>query len=61
MLKVEMDAVVKEYAMRMMASVVSGPSRLVDLPDQLSDREGTCPYVRFGKRGGLWRSEPLVR
>jgi hypothetical protein len=38
MLKVEMDAVVKEYAMRIMSSVVSGPNRLVELPDQVGDR-----------------------
>jgi hypothetical protein len=38
MFKVEMDAVVKEYAMRMMSSVAFGPNRLVELPDQVSDR-----------------------
>jgi hypothetical protein len=38
MLKLEMDVVVKEYVMRMMSSMVLGPERLVELPDQVSDR-----------------------
>ena len=38
MLKVEMDVVVKEYAVRMVSSVCFGPNRLVELPDQVSER-----------------------